>query len=99
MGEEFSVGGKKVVLKDYLPSSKALGIFRGIERARDLGSLSVKDQVEDLIPAVESWEFDGDPAKLKSWENLDAISLGVLVLEIAGRLDRRLANTLEQAKK
>ena len=68
---EIQVAGKKVVLRERFPlrtHGDVVGLLRDVNLSR------METVLPLAIKTIESWEFEGDPAKEGSYQEMDAVS-------------------------
>lgn len=73
---DITINGKRVTLRDKIPAR--LGWEIVVNKADTLKKAWSEIEFDDLATlltvAVESWEFDGNPADIKSYDNLDLLA-------------------------
>lgn len=66
---EITVNGKQVVIRESFPAGEFFDLPRLWAGSEEL---PFGEWVEVMARFIESWEFDGEPADVQSWEALDA---------------------------
>jgi len=82
---EFTVAGKKVVLRERIPLGEGydlVGLFTNFD-ANDL-----RTNIPIMTRLVESWEFEGDPSDSAAYDDLDTLTE---FLPIAKRVNARIS--------
>lgn len=67
---ETVVNGKTVVMREHFPAKKYWGLYGDIQAMLD-PNVPFDTAARFLSQVIESWEFEGDPTKIESYENLD----------------------------
>ena len=74
---DITINGKRVTLRDRIPARMGWeGIIVKVEQIQkegDIKNIPFDDEASLLTIAVESWELDGDPAKVESYGSLDLV--------------------------
>jgi len=67
---EFTIAGKRVVVKQDLTLEDGYDIFGLLIK---VDSTDVRTQVPLAVKMIESWEFEGDPHNLETYNKMDVI--------------------------
>jgi hypothetical protein len=84
---EYTINGKRVVLKERLPLREYRGLpaIMVASKGEDYDS-----QVPVFCRLIDSWEFDGSPSDPASYEELDVISeLAPLARAVVDYIERK----------
>lgn len=95
---QFTVNGKRVILREHLPAKEYLHIIGGLDKIANLGDLPYDEQVKEIKDVVEEWEFEGDPADIESWGTLNAPVFAAIVVQVTQYIGRQVEVEIEEAK-
>jgi len=73
---EITVNGKRVVLRDKIEAKRGWNVvvMKSDVFTRGLAGLTFEDVAALGTVAIASWEFDGDPAIVESYAELDLVT-------------------------
>ena len=74
IGKKININGKKVEIRGYIPAKHGWKLLRFLPKLAELptGEMPEYDEVVVMLTAlVAEWQFEGDPSKPESYENLD----------------------------
>lgn len=68
---DVTVSGKRVTLRGRLPARANWDLLTRYGQGLELQEMAFDDVVDLLRRVIEAWEFDGDPAEVESYSELD----------------------------
>lgn len=68
---DIMINGRRVTLRETLPARENWDLMKGFGEGVEFKDMTFEQATNVFRRFVESWEYDGDPAQVDSYANLD----------------------------